>query len=303
MITFLAFRYKIFVKIWKSSKNVAFWHYKLHIYSLAFALFWVVVFSIIFFLTGSFVAALHTGPPPGLGFPCSTYWGRTFSQVGDIFLFWNVFGLLLLMVVPVQFLFESGKSIEKTKRLAYWSWVITIPIGFVLAVMPYVVQGAWVHGWGGGYVTMQCQSQIEKLHYAIVMYALDHDNHLPVAQNFAELYPQIESYLPESMRRSGWRGKYDVCVIGRAWDQTPKPFVWNSEFSGKEVFRNDDWQPYHSEIGNPIVSVEGGTVYVCGKPWVNCPYIHQDMVRPSGDIRNTEPEKLERLRHHRNLAQ
>ena len=92
------------------------------LYSLVFALFWVVVFSIIFFLTGSFVAALHTGSPPGLGFPCSTYWGRTFSQVGGIFLFWNVFGLLLLMIVPVKLLFVLSGC--PPKYLAFRTFLI-----------------------------------------------------------------------------------------------------------------------------------------------------------------------------------
>ena len=262
-------------------------------FSLAIALLWVTVFSIVFFWVGAFAANVHTGPPPGLGLPCKTYWGRTFFQVGSIFLFWNVFGLFLLMIVPVKLLFAAGEKIEKSKRVGYWSWIITIPIGFVLGMVPYIIQGAWVHGWGGAYVGMRCDRQIDVLHYALVMYALDHENHLPVAKDFTELYPQIESYLS-----SDWQ-KYDVCTIGRAWDRTPKPFIWNAAFSGKEVFRSDNWFPSDFNVDCPSVIFEDETICIRGKPWVNCPYRHRDMVTSAGNIRNIEPEKRERLRHYK----
>jgi len=269
------------------------------LYSLMFALLWVIVFSVIFFLIGGFAAGMTTAPLPGLGFPRLTYWGRAFSEVGFIFLFWNVLGVLLLMTVPLKLLLKAGKNIEKPKRLAYWSWIMTIPLGFALGVAPYIAQGAWVHGWGGSYVMMQCRGQIEGLHYALVMYALDHENHLPVAKDFAELYSQIESYLHEMSR---WQRECDVCVIGKAWGRTPQPFIWNEKFSGKEVFRGDYDIYLEPDVDDPVVTFDGGAILISGKPWVNCPYVvHQNIFRPVGDIRNIEAEKFERLRNYKEL--
>ena len=267
------------------------------LYSLIIALLWVIVFSVIFFLIGSFEAGKTTAPPPGLGFPSLTYWGRTFSEVGFIFLFWNVLGLLLLMSVPVFLLFKFGKKIEKPKRFAYWSWIMTIPLGFALGVAPYIAQGAWVHGWRGSYVMGRCHGQIEGLHYALVMYALDNENHLPVAKDFAELHPQIESYLREM---SYWQRECDVCVIGKAWERTPQSFIWNEKLSGKEVFRGH-YDTDLDDVDNPVVTFEGDAILISGKPWVNCPYVHQDICLPIRDIRNIGAEKFERLRNYKEL--
>lgn len=273
------------------------------LFSLFTALIWVSVFAVVFFWMGRQVSLSSTAPEPGLGFPCATYWGRTFSQVGSIFLFWNVFGLFCLTTVPVVILFEAGKKIKISNRLTYWSWIMAIPVCFALGLVPYIVQGAWVHGWGGGYVTSQCGKQIGMLHHALVMYALDHENRLPTADDFTQLYPQIKPYLPDENNRTGWRGKFDVCVIGKAWDRTPKPFLWNAGLTGKEVFFGSYENMHDPTIIDPVVSVGDGVLLIAGKPWVNCPYIHQDfLLWGAGDIRNIEPEKLDRLRRYERTA-
>lgn len=262
----------------------------------------VAVFATVFFWIGRQVSLSSTAPEPGLGFPCGTYWGRTFSQVGSIFLYWNIFGLFYMMIGPVVILFQSGKTDEKRKKISYWSWILAIPICFVLGLTPYVVQGAWVHGWGGGYVTGQCRRQVDALHFFLLRYALDHDNRLPVAKDFSELYPQLEPYIPDDAKRLGWRGKFDVCVIGKAWSRTPKPFVWNTEMSGKEVLRGDSLYGADIEYDGPVVTFGDGAVLVIGAPWVTCPYLSGYQFLTAGELRIVGQEKIEQLRNYRDIV-
>jgi hypothetical protein len=312
-----------------------------HLFSILSALLWVAAFTVVFYLIGCAASAASTGPEPGLGSPCPTYWGRTFAQVGDIFLFWNCFGLCLFMVGPLFFLLKDGKQdrtprtlifwswlvsivicymlyvgifgfvlfaagllyllfkagkrvIETPKRLAFWLWFIPLPLCFTFGLTPYIVTGAWIHGWGGGHVTRGCQNQIGDLHYALVMYALDHDNRLPVAKDYAELYPQIEPYMVSLDNKWHWHDRNGFCMIGEAFERSPKPFIWNVELSGKEVFQGD--VGYGSEVTDPVVDVGNREFQIVGSPWVNCPYCPMPCVWEMGDVRNTNTEKLERLR-------
>ena len=263
------------------------------LFSAFIALIWSLVFTVVFFWLGHQASLMSTAPPPGLGFPCGTYWGRTFSQVGSIFLFWNCFGLFILMSGPVILLYRARKKSDWPKCIAFWSWIIAMPVCFVLGLTPYIVTGAWVHGWGGGYVIGQCQTQVEYLHSVLIMYALDHDNRLPIAKDFEELYPQIRPYLPNE---TGWRSQFDECVIGKAWDRTPKPFIWNAEFSGKEIFRGGYGGFSDYEISEPLANMFGKQIEITGKPWVICPYNPRGIAWVMIDSQKIEPEKFNRLR-------
>jgi len=281
------------------------------LFSAFFALFWTFVALpvMIVLITFPFIAI---GYAPIAG-PGDTYWGRTFAQVGTTFIFWNCFCLLLLMAGPIYFLRSTVKKVEKPKRLAYWSWLISIPLCFILGLTPYIVKGAWVHGWGGAYVVMKCQYQISDLHQALVLYALDNDNRLPVAKDYAELYPQIKPYLIPLHNQWHWHRTIDVCVIGDAWEHTPKPFIWNAEFSGREVFRTTEKDILEQDVTEPVVYFEpmrGGrfTILIVGGQWVDCPYTYQEYTfRPTYTPvvflrRNIPQEKLERLRQYREPA-
>ena len=320
-----------------------------HLYALFVALLWVAIFTVVFFFIGCAAAGANTAPPPGLGAPCPTFWGRTFLEVGFIFLYWNFFGLCLFMARPFYLLLKAGMQVEKPgcfafwswvvsipiccmigldilglflliagllrclfkakklenpKPLAFWWWVIPVPLCFTLGLTPYIATGAWVHGWGGGYVGMGCRSQIGDLHQALVLYALDHDNRLPAAKDYAGLYPQIESYLERNI---------DFCVIGNAWERTPQPFIWNNEFSGREVFRTTEKSTLEQDITEPVVYFEPMqygrfSIRIVGGQWVDCPYAYnENTYRPAYTHnvllpRNIPQEILERLCEYRELA-
>lgn len=269
------------------------------LFSALIAFVWVALFTVVFFWFGNAAANSSTAPPPGLGFPCGAYWGRTFSQVGSIFVCWNLFGLVLFLLGPAVFLIRTGIKIDKNRRLSHWLWGVSMPIVYGLALIPFIVCGTWVHGWGGGYVTGRCRDQLADIHYALVMYALDHDLRLPTAKDYAELYPQIEPNLNDTLKNRGWRGTTDVCVIGKAWDRTPKPFVWNTELSGKEIMQGDSWE-LSAKDSVPFVHVMGDDINVTGKPWVNCPYIPvNDIWGSSFREAKIDSEQLKRIRKYR----
>ncbi len=266
------------------------------LFSIFAAFIWVVLFTIGFFWFGNAAANSSTAPPSGLGMPCGAFWGRTFAQVGSIFVGWNLLGLVLFLVGPGFFLLRTGRTVEKGHRLSYWLWGISVPASFAIGLTPFIVTGAWVHGWGGGYVTGRCQDQLGDIHVALVKYALDHNNHLPVAKDYAELYPQIEPYFDESLKSRGWRGTTDVCVIGKAWDRTPKSFVWDAALSGKEILRGYSWDS-SDDSHIPLVEIHGDSISTANKPWVDCPYI-PSRGRIYRDVKLT-PEQIKSIRLYR----
>lgn len=264
-------------------------------FSAGISVLWVVVFSAIFYWIGTFAATSSTAPPPGLGPPCGTYWGRSFSEIGAIFLFWNGLGLLIFSAGPAYLLFKKRKEIEKGKRRAFWAWIVVMPVCFLIGLSPYIATGAWVHGWGGGYVMSSCRDQLGDLHFALVMYALEHDNKLPVAKDFEELYPQIQPYLPQYEYRNPWKDS-NVCVIGKAFDRDPQPFVWNASLSGKEIVREGYSRPDEEENIPMIDSFYEGQITIYGKPWINCPYAPRTYTHLGEDAQKFEPAIFEKLR-------
>jgi len=214
-----------------------------------------ILFATSFLMFGLFAASVHTGPPPGLGLPCRTFWGMGWRSVGWLFVRWNIYGYLFLL----GSLYICG-GISRTKahfkQLVKWTAAL-----YMAGIIPYIVTGALVHGWGGFYVHMGCERRLEILNVALLEYVEQHCGQLPVAGNMESLLKELKPYLDEDRIR-----RLDpilVCPEGKAYERNPKGYKWNSKFSGVRLRDIDPEQlslntapiscPYHPKFGNRAV--------------------------------------------------
>lgn len=214
---------------------------------------WIAAY--VFYRIGRIAATRDTGPPPGLGPPSEPFWGWGWQEVGALFLKWNAYGLLFLLVGLILF----GR-LWRRPYIRKAPLVLALNIGaYLVLLIPYVASGALVHGRGGGYVRMDCESQIANLSLACIRYAEQHDGKLPEAKSMYSLLPQIEAYLEP---REPWeRHPIHVCRYGAARYREPTPYVWNAGLSGEPppspiLMRDGDtWViscPYHRWINLDI---------------------------------------------------
>ena len=193
---------------------------------VSFATF--IVFSVTFFVFGVFVSGMTTAPIPGLGMPCPVFWGFGRSAARGTFIFWNVVGIVFLLF----WLFIFTKTWRTQKKWKLFCFVILI---YVVCLLPYLFSGAFVHGWTGGYVYNGCARRIDILTEALFRYAESHDRKWPEAGSFGELMEKLSPYISEE-RFPYKQFPLEICPVGGAYERDPKPYIWNSDFSGKSMF-------------------------------------------------------------------
>jgi len=181
------------------------------------------------------------------------------------------------------------------------TWLIILPLCFLLSLSPFLTMRVWVYGHIEDRVDQVCQKQLQEIHLALLRYAAEHDNRLPIAADYQSLLPQIEPYLDRSGANPIWK-RFDHCIIGNALDRPSKPFLWDASLSGKEVVRVTSWdsrdvlerhlgQSGRTTPNRPafFASLYGDAVFVdafiAGENWVDCPYI---LTRHPATMRRTQ---------------
>lgn len=91
----------------------------------------VALFMVVFCLLGFFAARAHTGPPPGLGFPHPVFWGFGWECVGDLFVEWNLYGIVFLVSSLVAIL-ALAVILSDTVLCGYWK--AAVPLGICLGI-------------------------------------------------------------------------------------------------------------------------------------------------------------------------
>jgi hypothetical protein len=219
-------------------------------------------------------------PEPYIFVPQLSYWGWDFQTIGREFVRENSIIFLVFAAYPILLLWLNRSSCEKHGQFCYWAWSAVLPFCFLLCLSPFLTQRVYVYGSIGHRVDQRCLWQLAEIHIALLRYAADHDNRLPVAEDYQMLLPQIKSYLnlPETAT-SIWKPGSDSCIIGNALDRPPMPFLWNASLSGKEVVRDKSWDEYEWTLGHeqpdskiPAFYDSGRCFSVAGKNWVECPY-------------------------------
>ncbi len=210
---------------------------------------------------------------PGLGIS-GVYWGWNFTRIGTVFIQENIIIFLFYVSCPLFILyFFAATGQEKIRNGSPW-WILSLPITYLICLLPFIFTGAWVHGSIGSRVYDRCADQLSEIHLLLVRYAKDHDNRLPIADDFNTLLPQIQSYRNEESIK---RRKLNCCIISEAMDRPPKPFWWNKSLSGKEIFYDGYYSRWLGEEprypGVPALcrGDERDTWSVVGSPWVSCP--------------------------------
>lgn len=183
-----------------------------------------ILFAVSFLMFGLFAASVTTAPPPGLGVPCSTFWGMGWSRVGWLFIRWNIYGYLFLLG---SLFLCGGTSRTKPRFKQLMKWTAAF---YVAGIIPYVVTGAWVHGWAGGYIHMGCERRLEILNTALLEYVDNHHGQLPAADGMESLLKELKPYLADERIR--YLDPINVCPLGNAYERNPKAYEWNSLYSG-----------------------------------------------------------------------
>lgn len=92
------------------------------------------VFSGVFFMYGRINSRMSTAPPPGLDFPHPAFWGWGWEKAGDLFVGWNLWGLVILIAC-----LWLARRILKGKSLL---WVTTVNIvAYAICLLPYPITG------------------------------------------------------------------------------------------------------------------------------------------------------------------
>jgi hypothetical protein len=238
-------------------------------YTALLATLWVIPFPAL-----HFCSRFYEPPGPGSLLPLTAYWGFGFSEyAGRMFVMSNLFLFLLFITFPLYLLWKNRA--EQKNRFRYVVAVIILPGSFLLALSPFFVLNVAVYGVIGHYVDHRCQAQISELHLALLRYAAEHDNCLPQASDYAELWPIIKPYVKEADANTIWE-RFDHCVIGHAQERNPRPFLWNKKFSGKEIVYDESWWNFFGDEqkANPNSPAFAGLgdFYVAGEKWIRCPY-------------------------------
>lgn len=210
------------------------------------AAFGVALFAVSFYGYGQCAATASTAPPAGLGPPCPTYWGRGWSDSGGTFLLWNVIGAAFL---AVSLSLSAGRRQRWKKRLGVAS---VGALAYALALTPYLARGAYVHGWAGGYVHIDCMRRLGRLTDAVCDYVDAHGGMLPAANDIDELAQVVRPYLDPANSRFT-PGSAAVCPVGGAFERDPRKYFWDSRFSGRRI----------TELGEDTLTLNG---------LISCPY-------------------------------
>lgn len=183
--------------------------------------------SVLFWMFGRFSATTTTAPPPGLGPPSTVFWGFGWSEVGFLFVQWNLIGIAFLTCCAFIGRRFAGAKIRECRRITL---LLTFSVAYLIGTVPFAATGALSHGWAGGYVNRACERNLEAIYTAMESYATDHDGKLPTGDNFSEVLVALEPYMEEG--RSYYRVPPSVCPIGGAYEKVPEPYHWDRSFSG-----------------------------------------------------------------------
>lgn len=268
-------------------------------YSAFLAFLWVVPFPAL-----CFASRFQQPPPPARLLPLTAYWGWGLSTiVGIRFFIVNLTVFLIFATYPFFLLWKNRIIVEQGKRIHFWAWATLLPVCFLLSLSPFIVMQVGVYGYVGHYVDYSCQKQTSELHLALLRYAEEHDNRLPMANDYQELFPQIKPYLKNGDADTIWE-RYDVCVVGHALDRPARPFEWNKDFSGKEIVYDKKWDFFDNmdRKRNPNTPAFYGihrNYFIAGEKWIGCPYaaerIHHRMDQVELPIDGFSPEKFKTI--------
>jgi len=262
-------------------------------YCLSIAVLWVLPIPTFFFCIRFYLCHLYQPPEGHYIIPQLPYWGWDFQTIGNRFVLANGIIFLVFAAYPVLLLWFNHNSVEKLRRL---TWLVVLPLCFLLSVTPFLTMRVWVYGHIEDRVDTRCQEQLQEIHLALLRYAAEHDNRLPIAEDYQSLLPQIEPYLDQSGANPFWK-RFDHCIIGNALDRPPKPFHWDASLSGKEIVRVTFWD-YNDVLerhfgkserttpNRPAFFSGFGDAFIAGENWVVCPYIQ---TRHPATMRRTRP--------------
>lgn len=186
----------------------------------------ILAFVFFFHTYGRAAARADTGPPPGLGPPYPVYWGFTWKDVGDLFLEWNLYGMIFLLLVLPLILFTW-------KRFVLWKVLILFLSNillYIFCLFPFIISGAFTHGWGGSYTFHGCRERIDVLENAIIKYALENDNKLPGAKDTDELMNIIKPYI-KLKNDLHYNTHLNICPVYAAYNKRSETYKWNPEMS------------------------------------------------------------------------
>jgi hypothetical protein len=174
------------------------------------------------------------------------------QEVGTEFIVWNV-GIVAAWLVAIWILTFSWKnSFAKVRRIRA---LLICFLVYVALLLPYILTpGHLAHGQVGGPVHMAEREAGTDLCVAMIKYARDHDDRLPLAKSTDELARLLAKEGYYTIGSPGWEIKtkdpYRIhCPIQMARDPNPETLVFNTEYSGmalKEFRRRMD---YFSETG------------------------------------------------------
>lgn len=186
--------------------------------------------SLTLWVLGRFWATQSTAPTPGLGPASTPFLGFGWSEVGTVFIVWNVLGLAAIVSFVVLGKKLFGGRIGETGRVRLAAPLLGC---YLLGVVPYVATGALTHGWAGSYAHRGCESNIKAIYDALDEYVAAHDGRLPAATSFSEVFELLAPYFEAP--RTYYRMPSDTCSIGGAYEREPKTYQWDPTFNGLSI--------------------------------------------------------------------
>lgn len=220
----------------------------------------MVLFAVPYYMVGGYASIASLAPAPGLGFPYHTLWGMGWHEAGWPFVRWNLYGcaffLYALLVCG-----GLGRAMARLKMV--------VPFGILVyatTLAPYIVTGAWAHGWTGAYVHFGCLERLEILNGALVEYAQEHAGRLPTVDGMEALLKQMHPYIHIPDDRNRYLSPIDVCPFGSVYERHPEHYTWDTNHSGArlrdlvfdDVFFEEKSPiscPYHEHMGSEAASV------------------------------------------------
>jgi len=112
-------------------------------YSSLLAMLWVLPIPTFHFCIRFYHCHLYQLPEGHFMFPQLPYWGWDFQIIGHQFIWANGIIFLVFAAYPVLLLWFNRHSVEKLRRL---TWLIVLPLCFLLSLLPFLTQRVWVYG-------------------------------------------------------------------------------------------------------------------------------------------------------------
>ena len=159
---------------------------------------------------------------------------------------------MCFLLASISLLACRNQPITKRRKVATVGVV-----AYLLALTPYVVRGAYLHGWAGGYVQMDCMRRLDELTAAVCDYADAHGGSLPTATGIDELIDVVQPYLKNGVQRFRSIPRA-ICPVGGAFERTPQKYRWDSKLSGRKLTELNEGTlmdegmiscPYHQRQG------------------------------------------------------